>query len=95
MVLAIPAAAILFHRALSGPEGFAATAALLDSWLAWPILVLLLWSLLHHWLAGIRHLVLDAGVGLERRVARHTARVAVIMAPALVVVLVALGGFQA
>ncbi|NEX19814.1 succinate dehydrogenase, cytochrome b556 subunit [Thiorhodococcus mannitoliphagus] len=92
MVLSIPVAAILFHQALSGPEGFAATAAFLDSWLIQLPLLLLTWSLLHHLLAGIRHLGLDIGVGLDRPVARKTAWVVLIGAPVLLVVVLALGG---
>jgi hypothetical protein len=46
MVLTIPIVAILFHQALSSPEGFAATAAVLDTWLTKLVLLGLLWALL-------------------------------------------------
>ncbi len=89
MVLSIPVAAFLFEQALSGPVGFAATAAFLDHLLVRLILLVLAWSLLHHLFAGIRYLILDLGLGLDREVARQSAWTAMIAA---VVVLVVGGG---
>ena len=83
MVLAIPFSAALFHLALSGPEGFAVVTSLLGTWPLRLALALLIWSLLHHLLAGLRHLALDLGLGLERPVARKTARITLIAALAL------------
>jgi len=89
MALAIPGAAILFHQALSGPDGFAVVAAILDSWLARLILMLLAWSLLHHLFSGIRYLLIDLGLGLERPAARRSA---MIVFAAAITVLVVGGG---
>ena len=44
---------------------------------------MLTWSLLHHLAAGIRHLALDLGLGLERPDARQTAWAVLIGAPEL------------
>lgn len=42
-----------------------------------PVLVIaglvLLWALFHHFLAGVRFLLLDLGIGVEKKSARHTA----------------------
>lgn len=92
MALSIPAAAALFHQALSGQEGFDATVSLLDFWLVKLLLLALIWSLLHHFLVGIRHLFLDIGVGLDRSTARKTAWVALIGALILLPLLIAFGG---
>lgn len=73
MVLGIPVGVILFDQAISGPGGFSTVAALLDSWPAKLVLVVLAWGLLHHLFSGIRHLLLDLGVGLERSAARRSA----------------------
>jgi succinate dehydrogenase / fumarate reductase cytochrome b subunit len=89
MALAIPGAATLFHQALSGPDGFAVVAAILDSWLARLILMLLAWSLLHHLFSGIRYLLIDLGLGLERPAARRSA---MIVFAAAITVLVVGGG---
>ena len=85
MVLTIPIIAILFHQALSSPEGFAATAAFLSTWPVRLVVIGLLWALFHLLLAGIRHLFLDYGVGLDRPVARKTARITIYAAPVLLV----------
>lgn len=95
MVLAIPAAAFLFEQALSGPDGFAATAAVLDSWTVMPILLALLWSVLHHLLAGLRYLSMDLDIGLDRPVARRSSWVVLIAALALAALLLAFGGLTA
>ncbi|MBK1644414.1 succinate dehydrogenase, cytochrome b556 subunit [Thiocapsa imhoffii] len=91
MVLAIPFAAVLFHLALSGPAGFASAAAVFESWIVKLFLVLLAWSLLHHLFAGIRFLLLDVGIGLDRSVARRSAIIAMVAA-VLVLILVIGGG---
>lgn len=90
MVLTIPIIAILFHQALSGPEGFAATVAFLGTWPVKLAVLVLLWGLFHHLLAGIRHLFLDYGVGLDRPVARFTARLSIVVAPILLLVTIIL-----
>ncbi len=86
MVLTIPLAAILFHQALSGPEGFAAAAGILDFWLVKLILLVLAWSLLHHLFAGIRFLLLDLGLGLDRSAARRSAMIALVAAMVVLVI---------
>jgi succinate dehydrogenase / fumarate reductase, cytochrome b subunit len=91
MVLALPVAAILLHQALRSPDGFTATAAFLTSWTGKLALLLLLWSLSHHLLAGLRHLLLDLDIGLERAVARRSAKIVLIAAPLLTVALLAAG----
>ncbi|QIK38188.1 succinate dehydrogenase, cytochrome b556 subunit [Caldichromatium japonicum] len=90
LVLAIPWLAWLMGRALSGPEGFAEVASILDHWVARPILVLVLWAPVHHLLAGLRHLALDLGLGLERTAAQATARLTLLGAAGVVVLLVLL-----
>lgn len=86
MVLALPFAAILFHRALSGPEGFAAVAATLDNWPVRLILLALAWGILHHLFAGIRYLMLDLGLGVDRLPARRSAWTVMIAAVAVLVI---------
>jgi succinate dehydrogenase / fumarate reductase, cytochrome b subunit len=86
MVLAIPVAAVLFHQALSGPDGFAGAAAFLDFWLVKLALLVLAWSLLHHLFAGIRYLLLDLGLGLDRSAARRSATIALVAAIAVLAI---------
>jgi len=86
MVIAVPVAAALFAHSLAGPEGFEAVAARLDHWLVKLALLVLAWSLLHHLLAGIRHLLLDLGIGLDRPIARASAWTTIAAAVAMVLV---------
>ena len=76
MVLSIPVGAVLLDLAVSGPEGFAAAAAFLDNWLVRLILLALTWSLLHHLFAGIRYLLIDLRIGLDRETSRRSAQLA-------------------
>jgi len=48
-----------------GPEYFATADAVLTSWFGDLVLTLSLWAIWYHYLAGLRHLLFDAGRGLE------------------------------
>jgi len=91
LVLAIPAGALLLHQALSGPDGFAASAAVLAHPLVRLALGVLVWGLLHHLLAGIRYLLLDLGLGLARPSARRSAWAALLGALAAAALVLATG----
>jgi succinate dehydrogenase / fumarate reductase cytochrome b subunit len=91
MVLAIPAAAILLHEALSGPAGFAAAGTFLGSWPIRLALLVLTWSLLHHLFAGIRFLLLDLGCGLGLDAARTSAFAAIVAGAVTTLAVLALG----
>ncbi len=51
------------HLSLSGEEGFAAVQGLMQSFLAKLIVWGILSSLLYHLVAGVRHLLMDLGIG--------------------------------
>ncbi|HFD79678.1 MAG TPA: succinate dehydrogenase, cytochrome b556 subunit [Gammaproteobacteria bacterium] len=74
MFLSIPAGAWLLDLSLRGERGFRSALDYLHSPVALLLSVLLVWALGHHLLAGIRHLLLDIGIGLEKRSARLSAR---------------------
>lgn len=73
MFFAIPVGAYLFAQSLHSAQTFAEVRA----WLASPFVVvlslLLVWSFSHHLLAGIRHLLLDIEIGVQRSQARISA----------------------
>jgi len=73
LVLAIPFAAYLFSESLAGPEEYSAVAALLDSWVVKLVVLALLWGVLHHLFAGVRYLLLDIHVGIDKASARKSA----------------------
>ena len=65
--------------AAAGAQRYSRAAKLFASPLFRAFLVILTWSFIYHLLAGIRHLILDAGYGLERNAARISG-IAVIVA---------------
>jgi succinate dehydrogenase / fumarate reductase cytochrome b subunit len=69
---------------LRSPEDFARVRAFFDSGLGWLIGLGLLWALLHHLFAGLRHLGFDIGWGEEKQRARLTAKLAMVAALLLV-----------
>ncbi|MBT3046051.1 MAG: succinate dehydrogenase, cytochrome b556 subunit [gamma proteobacterium symbiont of Ctena orbiculata] len=92
MVLAIPLLIYLLDLSLSGAEGFAAAKGLFASGLVKLILFLFLWGLMHHFLAGIRYLLIDIDIGVEKPLFRQTAWAVTLAAPLLALVL--LGGLS-
>jgi len=66
LVLALPLALLLLQQSLRSPEGFAQTVALLNSLPARVLLFIATILLAHHFLAGVRHLLLDLDVGISR-----------------------------
>lgn len=76
MFLALPLALWVLDESLHSPQSHAAIAQFLSHWLVKLILLGLFWALLHHLVAGLRHLWMDAfhAVSLEqgRRLATIT-----------------------
>jgi succinate dehydrogenase / fumarate reductase cytochrome b subunit len=78
LILSLPITVHLFERSLAGPESFARVVSLLSHPFSQMLLLLLTWSLLHHLFAGIRYLLIDLDLGLERSSARNSAWVALV-----------------
>ncbi|MEJ2424293.1 MAG: succinate dehydrogenase, cytochrome b556 subunit [Candidatus Thiodiazotropha sp.] len=92
MVVSIPFALYLFDRSLSGTDGFADARAFLHYGLVKMLLFLFLWGLMHHLLAGIRYLLIDIDIGVDKPVYRQTAWAVIVGAPVLALIL--LGGLS-
>lgn len=86
MFLSIPLFAWLFGLSLDSEQGFAQALAYLHSTPFQLLFLFMVWSLSHHLLAGIRHLLLDVDIGVDKPTARLTARI--VNFGALLVVLV-------
>jgi succinate dehydrogenase / fumarate reductase cytochrome b subunit len=87
LTLAIPFAIYLLDLSLRSPEGFALAHVLMGSLAARLVLLVMLWALLHHLFAGIRYLLLDLDVGIDKPRYRQSAWAVLIAAPVLAVVL--------
>ena len=73
LFLAIPFSVYLVERSVASAQGFEETVRLLQQPLVQLILLLLLWALVHHFLAGIRYLFLDFDIGIDKASSTLTA----------------------
>jgi succinate dehydrogenase / fumarate reductase cytochrome b subunit len=73
LVLNIPVGVYLLDLSLRSPEGYAEVIALFDKSAIKGAALVMLWALAHHLLAGIRHLLMDIGVGSKLPAARRSA----------------------
>ncbi len=87
LFLGIPFLVAMMSVALSNQEGFNQVQMLMKQPLMQAGLFLLLWALTHHFLAGIRYLLIDVHLGVQAPAFRHTAWAVLIVAPVLAVLL--------
>lgn len=73
LFLSIPLVAWLFALSLQDENGYREALRHLESWPLRALSVVLVWSLSHHLLAGLRHLLLDIDIGADRHRARRSA----------------------
>ncbi len=90
--LAIPCLLYTLMLSLRSPEDFQRVADWFGGLLGWVLSTLTIWALLHHFLAGLRHLGFDLGWGEGREIARVTAW-ASLLAALVVAALIALWRF--
>lgn len=86
MFACLPIILWLFSGTLSTKEGFDIYQSVISNPVAKLVLIGLLWAYLHHVFAGIRFLFLDLHKGLEVQTAKTTARIAVVAAIIVAVV---------
>lgn len=87
MILAIPFLAYILDLSLAGADGFAAVKTILDSLFIKLVLFVVLWAMLHHLLAGIRFLLIDFDMGVEKEIATKSAQAVMVAAPVLAVLI--------
>lgn len=85
---ALPLGVWALSVSLADAAGFRRMADAFSHPLARLVVVMLVWALAHHLLAGLRHLALDVHWGLGLRRARHSS-IAVLLAGGLVTLLAA------
>lgn len=89
LAIAVPVSVYLLDLSLRSEQGFLHVDALFDHIAVKAGVVILLWALSHHLLAGIRHLLSDFNVGSPLRAARRSAWA--VNAGALAIALLAAG----
>lgn len=87
LVLSLPLVIIpVFAASITSPESFAA----LRDWVSHPlfklVLLVLMWGYLHHFCAGIRYLLLDLHIGMDKVSAKKSAGIVLGVSLALTVV---------
>jgi succinate dehydrogenase / fumarate reductase cytochrome b subunit len=73
MFLALPLLLWLFDLSLTSELSYARLAEVFSSWVVKVVLLGLGWALLHHLVTGIRHLLLDLHIGIDRDAAARSA----------------------
>lgn len=73
LVLTLPWLLYGLQQSLSGPAEYAAIAARLPTLPARILMLVLLWMFAQHFFSGIRHLLLDLDLGMEKIAARRLA----------------------
>ena len=88
LFLALPFFVYVLELSLQSKADFISLQEAIDCISVKIILVILVWSLLHHLLAGIRYLLLDIDIGIERQQARSTAWLVTILALVMAIAIV-------
>lgn len=73
LFLCLPVLLWLFAASVTSPESFASFKAVASNWFVKVILAGLIWAYIHHFCAGIRFLLLDMHIGIEKAAARKSA----------------------
>lgn len=90
LLIALPLLAFALEKSLRSSADFSVLGAWFDIPWRTPLLVVVVWALSHHVFAGVRHLLMDIGIGSNLHTARRSA-VAVIASGVLVAIITAIG----
>lgn len=85
--LLLPLFLCALQKSLSSPEGYAEIAQAMNSPVVKLIELGVLWAFLHHFLAGVRHLLLDIRIGFEIKQARFSSKLVLVGAVVLTLVI--------
>jgi succinate dehydrogenase / fumarate reductase cytochrome b subunit len=87
LFLMLPLLIWLLQLSLASPESFATFKAVTGNPLVKLILLGLLWAFLHHFCMGIRILLIDIQVGVEKQAAAASAKAVLVISLALTAIL--------
>jgi succinate dehydrogenase / fumarate reductase cytochrome b subunit len=73
MFLLLPFVLYLLDKSLTSEISFVTFKSFTSNWFVKLVILGLIWSYLHHFCAGIRHLFMDVHVGLEKDSSRQSA----------------------
>ena len=75
----LPAALYILHVTLGSQEGYERWAAFFDRPAVKLIVIAVAWGYLHHFFAGLRYLLLDLHIGIDKAPARASAVVVLVL----------------
>ena len=75
----------MLDSSLSSPEGFAAVKECLESFLSKFVLWAVMAAFIYHTVAGIRHLVMDTGLGETLEAGDKSAKLTVVLSAVLII----------
>jgi len=90
LFLALPFAVYLLDLSVESQQSFEKAQQLLAQPLIMLVLILLIWSIAHHFFAGIRFLLIDAEIGVEKTQSRLGAWL-VLLAEAITIIVIVAG----
>ena len=70
LFLALPFAVYLLDLSIESEQSFAEVQSILNQPIMMLVQIILLWSIAHHFFAGIRFLLIDAEIGVEKSQAK-------------------------
>lgn len=85
-LVGIPLLLYFAQRALASADGWAQVRGVFANPLVKLVAVVLAWAYIHHFLAGVRHLVMDLHIGSELAAARRSAALVFVLALLLTLV---------
>ena len=83
LFLSVAPALYLLQRSLQDAEAWADTVVLLHSLWMQPLLLILFWAFWHHFLNGLRLLLMDLGHGFARAASTRLSQALLLLAPLL------------
>ncbi|KAB2927429.1 MAG: succinate dehydrogenase, cytochrome b556 subunit [Dechloromonas sp.] len=87
LFLFLPVLLWFFGASLTSPESFGSFKALAAAWPVKVIFAGLIWAFVHHFCAGIRFLLLDLHIGIEKEAAGKSAAVVLAVSIPLTLIL--------
>lgn len=86
-LVGLPFLLYVFQQSLTSEISFENYRAIVSNWFARLVLLALIWAYLHHFLAGLRHLLMDLDIGLDKAAGRNSAAIVLALSLAATLVL--------
>jgi succinate dehydrogenase / fumarate reductase cytochrome b subunit len=86
-LVGLPFLLYLFQQSLTSELSFETYRAVVSHWFAKLVLLALIWAYLHHFCAGLRHLLMDLDIGVDKDPGRNSAAAVLAVSLALTLII--------